>query len=166
MRDVKQRLASTRLADGTEIAYAAAGQGPLLVHAPGWLTHLEASWAMPTERAFYEMLARGRTLVRYDKPGCGLSGPTTRAPSLDLEVETLAAVVAHVRSTTGHNDVQQFGASLGKVPADRTVCYCGSGVTACHNLLAMEHAGLAGSVLYPGSWSEWSADPTRPIARG
>src|SRR5918995_7086004 len=89
MRDVKQRLASTRLADGTEIAYAAAGQGPLLVHAPGWLTHLEASWAMPVERAFYEMLARGRTLVRYDKPGCGLSGPTTRAPSLDLEVETL-----------------------------------------------------------------------------
>ena len=36
---------------------------------------------------------------------------------------------------------------------------CGSGVTACHNLLAMEHAGLAGSLLYPGSWSEWSSDP-------
>jgi thiosulfate/3-mercaptopyruvate sulfurtransferase len=43
---------------------------------------------------------------------------------------------------------------------------CGSGVTACHNLLAMEHAGLAGSVLYPGSWSEWCADPTRPVATG
>jgi thiosulfate/3-mercaptopyruvate sulfurtransferase len=43
---------------------------------------------------------------------------------------------------------------------------CGSGVTACHNLLAMEHAGLAGSALYPGSWSEWVADPSRPIARG
>ena len=43
---------------------------------------------------------------------------------------------------------------------------CGSGVTACHNLLAMEHAGLTGSALYPGSWSEWCADPTRPIARG
>ena len=43
---------------------------------------------------------------------------------------------------------------------------CGSGVTACHNLLAMEHAGLHGSLLYPGSWSEWSADPDRPIARG
>ena len=43
---------------------------------------------------------------------------------------------------------------------------CGSGVTACHNLLAMEHAGLPGSLLYPGSWSEWSADPARPIARG
>lgn len=43
---------------------------------------------------------------------------------------------------------------------------CGSGVTACHNLLAMEHAGLTGSALYPGSWSEWCADPSRPIARG
>jgi len=43
---------------------------------------------------------------------------------------------------------------------------CGSGVTACHNLLAMEHAGLAGSALYPGSWSEWCADPARPVARG
>jgi thiosulfate/3-mercaptopyruvate sulfurtransferase len=43
---------------------------------------------------------------------------------------------------------------------------CGSGVTACHNLLAMEHAGLTGSALYPGSWSEWCADPARPIARG
>ncbi len=43
---------------------------------------------------------------------------------------------------------------------------CGSGVTACHNLLAMEHAGLAGSALYPGSWSEWSCDPARPVAKG
>jgi thiosulfate/3-mercaptopyruvate sulfurtransferase len=43
---------------------------------------------------------------------------------------------------------------------------CGSGVTACHNLLAMEHAGLHGSALYPGSWSEWCADPGRPVAVG
>lgn len=44
--------------------------------------------------------------------------------------------------------------------------YCGSGVTACHNLLAMEHAGLHGSKLYPGSWSEWVRDPQRPVATG
>lgn len=43
---------------------------------------------------------------------------------------------------------------------------CGSGVTACHNLLAMEHAGLGGSRLYPGSWSQWIRDPQRPVARG
>jgi thiosulfate/3-mercaptopyruvate sulfurtransferase len=46
------------------------------------------------------------------------------------------------------------------------VSYCGSGVTACHNLLAMAVAGMPGSRLYPGSWSEWVADPTHPVARG
>lgn len=44
-----------------------------------------------------------------------------------------------------------------------TVSSCGSGVTACHNLLAMEIAGLPGAALYPGSWSEWCADPERPV---
>ena len=48
--------------------------------------------------------------------------------------------------------------------ADSVVHQCGSGVTACHNLLAMEIAGLTGSRLYPGSWSEWISDPGRPIA--
>ena len=43
---------------------------------------------------------------------------------------------------------------------------CGSGVTACHNLLAMEAAGLCGAALYPGSWSEWCAWPGAPIATG
>jgi thiosulfate/3-mercaptopyruvate sulfurtransferase len=52
----------------------------------------------------------------------------------------------------------------GQSPND-TVMYCGSGVTACYNLLAMEHAGLGGAKLFAGSWSEWEADPTRPIER-
>lgn len=47
-----------------------------------------------------------------------------------------------------------------------TISQCGSGVTACHNLLAMEIAGLPGAALYPGSWSEWCADPARPVAIG
>ena len=55
-------------------------------------------------------------------------------------------------------------AALHADPA-QLVHQCGSGVTACHNLLAMEHAGLTGSALYPGSWSEWCADPARPVAR-
>lgn len=49
---------------------------------------------------------------------------------------------------------------------ESTIAQCGSGISACHNLLAMEIAGLPGAALYPGSWSEWSSDPSRPIATG
>jgi thiosulfate/3-mercaptopyruvate sulfurtransferase len=61
---------------------------------------------------------------------------------------------------------EEFGTAIGSVPPSEIVHYCGSGVTACHNLLAMEVAGLAGSRLYPGSWSEWIAAPARPVATG
>lgn len=61
---------------------------------------------------------------------------------------------------------QQWRSLLGARPPRDVVMYCGSGVTACHNLLAMEHAGLEGARLFPGSWSEWSADSSRPIATG
>lgn len=54
---------------------------------------------------------------------------------------------------------------LGGLAPDHVVHQCGSGVSACHNFLAMEVAGLAGSKLYAGSWSEWCADPARPVAR-
>ena len=60
----------------------------------------------------------------------------------------------------------EFEAILSGRPVEKIVHSCGSGVSACHNLLAMEIAGFAGSGLYPGSWSEWCADPARPIARG
>jgi thiosulfate/3-mercaptopyruvate sulfurtransferase len=55
---------------------------------------------------------------------------------------------------------------LAGLSPDQIVHQCGSGVTACHNLLALELAGYSGSRLYPGSWSEWCSDPTRPIATG
>jgi thiosulfate/3-mercaptopyruvate sulfurtransferase len=51
-------------------------------------------------------------------------------------------------------------------PDAEVVSYCGSGVTACHNLLALEHSGLGVGRLYPGSWSQWSRDPSRPVALG
>jgi thiosulfate/3-mercaptopyruvate sulfurtransferase len=57
---------------------------------------------------------------------------------------------------------QNLGVATGSTP----VLYCGSGVTACHDLLALEHAGFRDGRLYAGSWSQWSADPARPIETG
>lgn len=56
-------------------------------------------------------------------------------------------------------------AILGGAEPDQVIHQCGSGVSACLNMVAMEIAGLSGSRLYPGSWSEWCADPGRPVAR-
>jgi len=61
---------------------------------------------------------------------------------------------------------EAFSALLGNTPAQAVAHSCGSGVSACHNLLAMEIAGLSGSKLYPGSWSEWCSDPRRPMEKG
>ncbi|MEO8345048.1 MAG: sulfurtransferase [Betaproteobacteria bacterium] len=60
----------------------------------------------------------------------------------------------------------EFNALLDGASHEAVVHQCGSGISACHNILAMEVAGLGGTRLYPGSWSEWSADPSRPVARG
>lgn len=60
----------------------------------------------------------------------------------------------------------EFDALLGDVPPERVIAMCGSGVTACHHLLAMEHAGLRGAALSTGSWSGWIEDPARPVAQG
>jgi thiosulfate/3-mercaptopyruvate sulfurtransferase len=65
-------------------------------------------------------------------------------------------------------EAAQLKADLGPLVGEPTkaVMQCGSGVTACHNLLALEVAGLPGAALYPGSWSEWCADSSRPVATG
>lgn len=61
---------------------------------------------------------------------------------------------------------QEFAALLDEHAPDEVVAMCGSGVTACHHLLAMEHAGLPGAKLFTGSWSGWIEDPLRPVACG
>ncbi len=60
---------------------------------------------------------------------------------------------------------QRFAALLGGIPADRSTFYCGSGVTAAHNVLVVKHVGLGDAKLYAGSWSEWITDPRRPIEK-
>src|SRR5262245_22208500 len=140
-----------------------AGDGPLLVYAPGWLTHLELSWAWPAERAFYEALATGRTLLRYDKPGMGLSEPTDRPLSMELELDVLAAVTQAVGATR----FDLFGISMGAVVAtawaathpstvDHLILYGGwargvelSSPTLRSHVLALvtEHWGLGSDVL-------------------
>src|SRR5687768_8268289 len=87
-----------------------------------------------------------------------IPGAVNRPWQLNLDTEGRFKAAAELRKELG-------GTLQGRAPGSVTH-YCGSGVTACHNLLAMEIAGLSGSLLYPGSWSEWCSDPSRPVARG
>ncbi len=97
------------------------------------------------------------------------------------DVEPLDAVAGHIPGATNRffrDNLDAAGrfkppavlraefAALGVAAADGVVQQCGSGVTACHNLLAMVHAGIGATTLYPGSWSEWCSDPRRPVATG
>ncbi len=107
---MEQMTASTRLSDGRPIAYAVAGAGPPLLFIDGWLSHLELSWALPAERYLFEGLATGRTLVRYDRAGCGLSDRSSPAnPSVKAELDALACVAA----ATGMARFDLLGSSLG-----------------------------------------------------
>lgn len=70
------------------------------------------------------------------------------------------------RFRPAHELQRDFVALLHGWGSDEVILSCGSGVTACHNLLAMEHAGLQGARVYAGSWSGWVSDPSRPVATG
>jgi pimeloyl-ACP methyl ester carboxylesterase/DNA-binding CsgD family transcriptional regulator len=95
------------------VAYAVTGSGPFLVVAPGWLSHLEMGWAIPAERMFHEALSSGRTLVRYDRPGCGLSDSYDGPRTMALELATIAAVT----SAVGADRFDLLGWSLGAAAA-------------------------------------------------
>lgn len=106
-----------------------------------------------------------------------------RAPErFEGTTEPLDRVAGHIPGAVNHYYAQNvtvdgtlrpadelrepFTRLIGHRPPDQIVMYCGSGVSACHNLLALEHAGIRGARLYPGSWSEWAADPGRPVETG
>ena len=110
---VQQRVGRLTTADGNGLAYATIGDGRPLVYVSGWLSHLQLSWELTEERAFYESLAQGCRLVRYDRAGCGLSAPSTRSPSLADELEQLAAVAA----TLGPEPFDLIGTSMGALVA-------------------------------------------------
>lgn len=88
-----QEIRMCRSNDGTRIAYAEAGEGPTLVKASNWLTHLEHDWESPVWRHFYSALTNERRLVRYDSRGNGLSDRDVSDHSFDRQVEDLEAVV-------------------------------------------------------------------------
>jgi thiosulfate/3-mercaptopyruvate sulfurtransferase len=73
---------------------------------------------------------------------------------------------AHQRFLPARELREQFSRTLAGVAPEQTIAMCGSGVTACHLVLGMEHAGLHGAKLYAGSWSEWIRDPHRPVTTG
>lgn len=108
-----QRLGTAPLTVGGRVAYAVTGSGPFLLVAPGWLSHLEMGWAIPAERMFHEALSSGRTLVRYDRPGCGLSDAYDGPRTMALEVATIAAVADAV----GADRFDLLGWSLGAAAA-------------------------------------------------
>lgn len=158
--------------DGGKAAWVAAG-GTLETALPA-LQSATAPYpvgaaSMPTVQADQLLEQTSRTIV-----------DARSAERFRGEVEPLDPVAGHIPGARNrfHKDnlgvdgrfkpAAELRAAFESLQADatRVVHQCGSGVTACHNLLAMEHAGLKGSVLYPGSWSEWCADPSRPIAKG
>jgi pimeloyl-ACP methyl ester carboxylesterase/DNA-binding CsgD family transcriptional regulator len=94
---------------GSRIAYAATGAGPALLVPAAWISHLELLWQDAAYRAFFGPLAGVRTVVQYDRPGCGLSEPSSGPLGLDSDVEVLRAVADEL----GLDRLDLLGISVG-----------------------------------------------------
>lgn len=94
---------------GVRVAYATVGRGPALVVPAAWIGHLEIAWQDPAMRAFFAPIAACRTVVAYDKPGCGLSDPWPATQTLDSDLEVLRAVIDHLEL----DRVDLLGLSMG-----------------------------------------------------
>jgi len=114
----------------------------------------EASVVLVDARAADRFAGRNETL---DPVAGHVPGARNHPFSLNLDTEGRFLSAAELQ--------RRWRVTLADAPATSLVSMCGSGVTACHNLLALELAGLPGGRLYAGSWSEWIRDPSRPVAR-
>lgn len=110
-----QRLGTAFLPEVGQVAYEVTGAGPFLLVVPGWLSHLELGWAFPADRELHRSLSSGRTLVRYDRPGCGLSDPYDGPRTMELELATITAVT----QALGMTRFDLLGWSLGAAVAAR-----------------------------------------------
>jgi thiosulfate/3-mercaptopyruvate sulfurtransferase len=162
--------------DGGYPAWLAAGQpldsGIVATHSPSSVQCDYAGSQMLDHAQLQQALQSGQTLLldaraapRYrgevepiDRVGGHVPGAFNRPFSDNLQADGRFKPASQLRAEF-ENLLQ------GQSPA-QVVHMCGSGVTACHNLLAMEYAGLHGSRLYPPSWSGWISDPARPLAHG
>jgi thiosulfate/3-mercaptopyruvate sulfurtransferase len=125
-----------------------------------WLTTAQVL-ALPSENVLLDarITARFRGEIEPIDPVAGhIPGAVNLPTEGNLTADGHFLPAAELRA--------RFAAALGEWSPTTVVHSCGSGVTACHNLLAMEAAGLHGSRLYAGSWSEWIRDPARPRATG
>jgi pimeloyl-ACP methyl ester carboxylesterase len=104
-----QTIHRCRAADGTDIAYATVGDGPPLVFTSWWVSHVELDWSDPAFRAFFETLAQRHLVVRYDRPGAGLSGPRRGELTLADEVSYALAIIDDL----GLSRYALFGISCG-----------------------------------------------------
>ena len=127
-----------------------------------WVVSSEAVLANLEQNEFVVIDARAPDRFRgenetLDPVGGHIPGARNRFFRDNLDAEGLFRAPAELR--------REFLALLAGSEAENVVMQCGSGVSACHNLLAMEVAGLRGAKLYAGSWSAWCSDPRRPVAR-
>ena len=146
----------------THLPKIAPAQFRCYLDAKQWLSAAEVENGLAARRI---TLIDARTPERYagqQEPIDPVAGHVPKAINrpfqLNLDKNGLFLPTEHLKS--------QFQALTDSRNPEQIVHMCGSGVTACHNLLAMEVSGLSGSKLYAGSWSEWIADKNRPVAKG
>jgi thiosulfate/3-mercaptopyruvate sulfurtransferase len=168
---------AVQVLDGGWRAWLAAGgdsstAGPEPVRPGSWQARPREGWRLQADEVLAgvqglrpQCLIDARAADRFrgenetlDPVGGHIPGARNRFFQLNLQADGLFKPAGQLR--------EEFTALLQGQPLDTVVHQCGSGVTACHNLLAMAAAGLPPTALYAGSWSEWCSDPARPVAQG